>query len=319
MNKLCIVVAALLFAIPCLAHAADFPSCSGVAALGGGQFLLVDDTKDNTANAARPRLRVSTLSPGNTAVSNVNEDWGDNAKPNDLESIAPIPGQPGSFLIAESAYHDGKYGRIFNVQLSQNGDSWSSHVAHVYQLPTFLRSDVEGIALAARPDGSLILVITERGGSGPYSPGWLWWGNFDLNSGEFTITEDATYGIQLNWPEQTYNPWARPCTDLFLDAGGYLWASGAQDMGDNGPFRSVIYRIGRFDPRQTYPIMYDYNQDLIWHVDGEKVEALGPAVVDGSILTYFTDDESFGGVWRPLPWDEPQKQQPYPYYGEGGM
>jgi hypothetical protein len=317
MGKLIGITAAILIALTVLANAEDFPSTSGIADLGGGRYLLVDDTKDKPELAQHPRLRVATLTPGGTTIEAVQEDWGDGAKPNDLESIAAIPGQPGSFLIAESNYVGSKYGRMFYVRVANEGSAWTSHVFGTAQLPGWLHGDVEGIALGARADGGLILLISERGGSGPYSPAWLWWGNFDLSTGELTRPEEAIYGMQLSWPGKTSNPWSRACTDLYVDQGGYLWASGAQDNGDNGPFRSVVYRIGRFDATQPYPIMYEMDNDMVWRIDGLKVEALGPAVVEGSILTVFTDDEYFGGLWRPLPPVEPQPDRT-PYYGEYG-
>jgi hypothetical protein len=87
-------------------------------------------------------------------------------------------------------------------------------------------------------------------------------------------------------------------------------------MGDSGPFRSVIYRVGKFDPSVSYPVQYEMNQDMVWYLDGLKVEALGPPVVAGSVLTFATDDENYGGLWRPLPPADPQPQrQPY-YYGD---
>ncbi|MDQ3023758.1 MAG: hypothetical protein M3R04_05145, partial [bacterium] len=156
------------------------------------------------------------------------------------------------------------------------------------------------------------------GGTAPYTPATLWWGSFDLSSGTFTMAEDAMWGLQLVWPGETSDPWARPCTDLWLDAGGYLWASGASDPGDGGPFRSVIYRIGKFDPKQSYPIMYEMDRDMVWYLDGLKVEAIGPAVVPGSILTFCTDDEAYGGIWRPLPMVAPKQRPAMPYYGEYG-
>jgi hypothetical protein len=319
MGKQLFVALSIALACTCIAHAEDFPSSSGMAVLDSTHVLLIDDTKDKPELAERPRLRVATLVPGGTTIEPVVEDWGDGPKPNDLEAIAPIPGQPGRYLICESGYIGDKYGRIFYVEITRDPSSasWSSHVFGKAQLPAgLLHSDLEAIALGAKSSGGLTLVLSERGGSGPYSPAWLWWGDFDLGTGTFTRTEEQMYGMQLMWPNKTYFPGARPCTDLYLDAGGFLWASGAEDMGDSGPFRSVIYRVGKFDPSVSYPVQYEMNQDMVWYLDGLKVEALGPPVVAGSVLTFATDDENYGGLWRPLPPADPQPQrQPY-YYGD---
>jgi hypothetical protein len=298
------------------AWADEFPSSSGMAVLDSEHVLLVDDTKDKPELAERPRLRVAKLIPGGTVIEPVAEDWGEGPRPNDLEAVAPIPGQPGRFLVCESGTGGPPYGRIFYIHVTQDGTGWRSTTFGRAQLPLgVLHGELEGMALGAKSSGGLVLILSERGGGGPYSPAWLWWGDFDLSTGAFSRSEDAMYGMQLSWPGKTYYPNARPCTDLYLDPSGYLWASGAQDMGDQGPFRSVVYRIGRFDPNVSYPVQYEMNPDLVWRIDGLKIEALGPAVSSGSILSFATDDEYFGGLWRPLPPVDPQPDR-QPYYGE---
>jgi|GEM_PF-4849979 len=43
------------------------------------------------------------------------------------------------------------------------------------------------------------------------------------------------------------------------------------------------------------------NLGTAWRLDGLKVEVLaGPAAIPGSVLSIATDDEHYGGVWRPL-------------------
>jgi len=310
---------ALLILFSAAAHATDFPSTSGMADLGGDKMLLVDDTKDKPETTHNPRLRVATLVPGKTTIEPVNEDWGKGDPPNDLECIAPVPNQPGHFLIGESGYVGQKYGRIFLVEVKQDGGKWHSSlfgIGSMQEPPGLLRDDLEGLAVAAKLDGSLVLLLSERGGRGAYSPGWLWWGDLDLAAGTFTQTDDNKFGQMSAWPEKACFPWARSVSDLYLDPAGYLWASGAEDMGDDGPFRSVIYRLGRFDANQVYPVQYDGNMDLFWRIDGLKIEAIGPPTTPGSILNYATDDENFGGVWRPLP--PAEMQPPQPYYGPAG-
>ncbi|MDQ3023757.1 MAG: hypothetical protein M3R04_05140, partial [bacterium] len=157
MLKLLIATLASLCAFTLFAHAESFTSTSGIADLGGGKYLLVDDTKDQPELASRPRLRVATLVPGGTVVQDVFEDWGSNALPNDLEAVAPLPGQSGHFLVAESGYFGEKYGRIFHITVEPKGDGWASLVVGTAQLPIWLLGGVEGIAVGAKPDGGLTL------------------------------------------------------------------------------------------------------------------------------------------------------------------
>ena len=70
-------------------------------------------------------------------------------------------------------------------------------------------------------------------------PAVLVWGTLDLTArryayeilGEFPFTAP-----DLPWSADT-----RDCSDLHLDGSGRIWCSAAQDGGDNGPFRSVIW------------------------------------------------------------------------------
>ena len=78
-----------------------------------------------------------------------------------------------------------------------------------------------------------------------------------------------------------------------------LWGSAAVDPGDDGPFRSVVYLIGHVDANQNPPIKL-YNSDTYWVIDGFKVEGVAAREDDRLPLSIGTEDENFGGVWRPL-------------------
>ena len=89
---------------------------------------------------------------------------------------------------------------------------------------------------------------------------------------------------------------------MYIDPAGTLWAVASTDEGDNGPFRSVIYRVGQVTTGVTPPVNLAPSLVPDWIVDGLKVEALAApaAAVPASVLSVGTDDENYGGVWRPL-------------------
>ena len=127
------------------------------------------------------------------------------------------------------------------------------------------------------------------------------WGELNLEKYKFTLSGDVPLvsSSVLN---------DRDCSDLFIQPGNgshIVWSVATVDAGDNGPFRSVIYRAGSF--------VYDVNGDSVKFIresdpiifrqlDGLKVEALAAPtpLVPRSGFSVGTDDENFGGIWRPL-------------------
>ena len=136
-----------------------------------------------------------------------------------------------------------------------------------------------------REDGSLLVLLGER--NAVSNQGKLHRLLLDLSDYSVTAEEPLLFDL----PPLPKNPGLRVCSDLF-HAGGALWVSAAVDPGDDGPFVSYIYRVDLKSKRAEAPA---------WRLDGLKVEALGVAVVPGSALSVATDDEYYGGIWRPLP------------------
>ena len=101
--------------------------------------------------------------------------------------------------------------------------------------------------------------------------------------------------VQVKAP--TPDTW-RTCADLFLDTQNRVWSVCAHDPGDDGPFRTGVYLAGSLADGR---IRFTRPDALAYSLDGLKVEALGPCGVKDSPLCIATDDESYGGAWRPLP------------------
>jgi hypothetical protein len=312
------------------------------------RFLVVQDLKGHEDGDrfglytidALDALQPSPSTPdGGDSYVGIPVDWAaaDVERASDLEAICPLPGSPDEFLACESGYWGGKYGRLFHLRLIRNlpGSAtaenaaaagtpapsddpagWRAEVLGTVQLPQ-LAGEIEGIACSRAKDGRLLLLLGERGGSPAYAPAWIRWGWLDLGAGTLDMTlPDGTMAMQIDWPEPNCSPWARPISDLYLDAAGYLWIAGASDSGDAGPFRSVVYRAARINPDDQYPYYYASDPRLVWELDGLKIEALAAPAVAGSVMSFATDDEVYGGIFRPLPPAAPPQQSPfYPYGG----
>lgn len=280
-------------------------SASGMALIEPNRYLVVHDAK---VYEDKPRLGILTIAARGLAYTPLTiADWMDpDGRSNDLESACPLSDRPGEFLVAESGYWKGKYGRLFHVRLS--GETGS--VVRAYKLPLLADNDdntagdnFEGLACAKQADGRYLLLLGERGGSGRYPTGRLRWGWLDPRSGALEWADSGRASIEVAapgpWPAGTKK---RDIADLYLDTEGTLWASAAADQGDIGPFRSIVYRVGTVTPGLAAPVRLVNPLVADWIIDAMKVEALGApaAAVPGSVLSIGTDDENFGGVWRAL-------------------
>jgi hypothetical protein len=95
--------------------------------------------------------------------------------------------------------------------------------------------------------------------------------------------------------------------DVYLESLGNgswrVWTSATVDESDQGPFRSLIYSPGLFEVDSSKGGTFSarrYHDS--WMIDGSKVEGIAapPERIPSSVLAIGTDDEKYGGVWRPL-------------------
>lgn len=314
------------------AVASEFPGASGMAPLNERAYLCVQDAKDRPDNLGADRfgaLIVFTEKEraqygGNLPMLSytpLSWSYSQNMPPNspfpsDLEALCAISGRSGEFLACESGYWEGKYGRLFHLKVNAGeNETWSVLVERAVQLPK-LNGEVEGIACAAATDGRLLLILSERGGAVPYWSGRLLTYWLDLAGGEMIRVgnEPAADAAEFVMPRfglenhpvgmrnSLFHPRGRAISDLYLDPMGQLWGAAAADNGDAGPFTSYVFRLGMVDA-QSGRIETLMGSDPLWTVEGLKIEALsGPptSAVSGAVLSFATDDEGYGGIWRPL-------------------
>jgi len=312
-----LLIFATLFAIMLISNrnsVAEPPSgYDGMVRIADDTFLFVRDFK--TPRSTEPRVGVLTVS----ADSGVQhepiavDDWKhDEGLPNDLESCCAIPGRPSEYLLSESGMYKGKFGRVFHVRLSKEKDGWKLIVLGVMKdLFKFLNDNdgstyrgeqVEGTACILNGD-ELILVFSKRGGQvkKEIRSARLFWGILDLEIQKLTSLGNKQLVNQNLLGD-------RGCSDLLLVPGNgsfHVWSVATIDTGDLGPFRSVVYRAGALLPADnSKDITFARQSRPTIHADlqGLKVESLAlPArSAPRSVFSIGTDDEAYGGVWRPL-------------------
>lgn len=264
-----------------------------MAAWGRERYLVVHDTK---AGRSGPRLGRILTGPG-CRFQELTVDWsGVGGESSDLESIGPLEGAENQFLMAESSYYQGKYGRVFWLDATS---SIQPVVTGKFQLPQ-LEQEIEGIATRKLGPGRWLVLLGGRGTRDGVCPGRIYWGVLDGATMEVKWSAAGLKGEELQLPRPV-GPHARTLSDMYLEENGTLMVSACVDPGDEGPFRSLIYIGGQVKPDETHPFTRPRQPGGIWWVDGCKIEALAPPPRPGYGPAFATDDEDLEGIWRAVP------------------
>ena len=283
---------------------------SGLVKIKPNGYLFVRDWKAGKHSGHR----LAFLELGNTGLLVEDIDtYGLNGEdePNDLESICSIPDGQDEYLLVESGYTEGKFGRIIRTRVTEEKGIWRAHLLGVFHptplntawkdLSTPSADQVEGIGCVLDGSNRLWILLGKRGGKG--IPGYLIWGevkDFKSPRPSFILTGEQS----LNG-----NPLAdRAIGEIYLEplrSGEWrVWTVATVDEGNQGPFRSMIYSPGRLSVDQSEGTLFslDRHSDS-WMVEGLKVEGLAapPDLLPSSVMAIGTDDEDYKGVWRPLP------------------
>lgn len=302
-------LALALFARPCLGDAGlagtssadiDLPGYSGLASLGEHRYVVVHDTKrDDPA----PRLGLLYVNKGHAPRYEpvTVEGWPEGAGPaNDLESVCVLPGAAPEVLLAESTSTKDRRGRIFHMALAGN----QARVLRVYALPkpegAAEPDNFEGMACVQRVPGRIVVILGGWGGAQTNPGGVVRWGELDTVQG---VLKWSNAVMRFRAPGVWPHPEERhDLSALYLDGRGKLWAAATSDGGDEGPFNSVIYQLGEVDPTAEPPLRLQHTLEVTWSEDGLKIEGLAgpPASVPSSFMSFATEDEHLGGMWRPV-------------------
>jgi hypothetical protein len=284
------------------------PGFSGMTRFDADSFLVVHDVKSGRDNS---RISLISISADHAPVLRpiVVDDWMDPEGPaNDLESVCAIPQRHNEFIVLEAGSWKGKFGRLFHIAV--DAETRKASVLGSAKMPIRTDTDpvitgdqIEGLACALKDENTLLLILGERGGSKAYPSGTLRWGSLNLLNHDLEIDEAGRIGINIdapgNWTDSKSN---RDISGLYLTADNYLWISGSEELAEAGTFYSVIYKAGRVVPENPVPLQINFNPQVWREVAGFKIEAVAapsPAVAD-SMMSFATEDEIFGGVWRAI-------------------
>ena len=121
-------------------------------------------------------------------------------------------------------------------------------------------------------------------------PSLLFWGSIDLFSEVVTIQKEDSIFVSVPWPILD----KRHMSDMDLDRDGILWAAATSDPGDDGPYQSGIYKIGKFQKqngKMEFLIADSFPKQFVFQRN--KVEAL---TIAGNKMVFATDDENLGAA-----------------------
>lgn len=284
-------------------------SASALVRLGGDTFLVVSDRK--YPNDPGPRLTVLAVQQEGVSCDLLPlTGLGGADEPSDLEAACAVAGRDEEYLLAESGYYEGRFGRVMHVRIAQRGGQWTATVLGTlvpFGKPTPRYStpgedQVEGMACLRTGDGKLVLVLARRGGAS--KPAALVWGTLENLGGRRPLFVQSGEAALTSGPAPLGD---RGAADLYLKAAGpnkwRVWAVAAIDAGNHGPFRSLIYDAGKLVWGKSLRLHFKREPvKALWSLEGLKVEALAdpPSVASESVVSVGTDDELYGGIWRPL-------------------
>jgi hypothetical protein len=273
----------------------NLPDLSGLSWIKDDLFIGVHDAKNNTEKVNWPRISLIQLPQSELEgiiwkPVDVNFP-GPSGPSSDLESICSIPGGK-EFLFVESGQEGTQFCRIFFAEYD-NGllgitsyTDWPVDIINVEATEVCKIGDKMAFLYAERAEGSLSTQIR-----------WAEITLYPLVFGEFDeVTYEAVDPI---------GPGARPIVAMDVDSEGFIYIVSAFDSGtDDGPYRSVVWQIGKIAEGMEESLEVELNMNnRLGNLDGLKVEgiAVREPAVDSIEIYIGTDDEHYGGIMRLLP------------------
>ena len=278
-----------------VARASKLPDLSGLAWVEDDLFIGVHDTKRSSEKYYQPRISLVRLPKskieGLTWQSLDVKFPGPEGPSSDLESASRIPGGKG-FLFAESGQEGKGAQRIFFAVYSNGTLNIESYVT--WPLPV---ENVEATEVC-QVGQQLVFLYAERAEGLPATK--LRWATLLLNPLAFGAFKEVTYeGVD------PVGKGARPIVALAVDTDGLIYSASAYDPGnDDGPFRSVVWRIGKMIADEKGNAQVELGEcKRLATLDGLKVESIAVREADegGKQVYVGTDDEHYGGIIRLLP------------------
>lgn len=278
-----------------LAQAWTLPDLSGLAWVDDDLFIGIHDAKRNPEKYNWPR--VSFVRLPKSELQGVT--WqpldlkfpGLEGRSSDMESACRIPGGK-AFLFAESGQEGEHDRRIFYAEYDNGMLQIKSHIVWPVDIENVEASEV------CQVGDRMVFLYAERAESLPSTR--LRWAGFSLNPLKIGEFKEINYeGVD------PVGKGARPIVALDVDSDGFIYIVSTYDSGsDEGPYRSVVWRIGKMtsDEDGNPQVRLGENKRLA-NLDGLKVESIVVCepIEGGKQIYVGTDDEHYGGIIRLLP------------------
>ena len=284
-------------------RATTLADLSGMVWVGGDRFIAVHDAKaegeqflPRVADLRLPKsLRGVTYRDSRLCVRG--------EVPNDLESVARIPGRREVLLVESGDGPDGPaIKKIYKASIQSQGIRVTKAVEWPFDI-----TNVEGSAVACL-DGTCVFVFAERADNQASTE--LTWVKFDPKRMKF-----AKKSRSVTFPQPDPDRFNRVIVGLDIDSNGLIYSVSAfdpenagpplSDDADNGPYAAGVYLIGSIGLESDQPQINLFDTPaVVGLVDGFKVEtvAVREDSDSGSYEIFIgTDDENYGGVLRRLP------------------
>jgi len=275
-------------------RASTLPDLSGLAWIEGDLFLGIHDAKNYPGKENWPRVSLVHLPQSELQGVTWREiDFlftGPNVHSSDMESACRIPHNEG-FLFVESGQEGAPYQRIFYAKYDNDSLQIKSHIIWPVEV-----KNVEATEVCQVGDRLIFLYAERAEGCDSTKLRWAMLSLAPFRIGEF---EEITY--------ESVDPigkGARPIVAMDIDNDGFIFIVSAYDSGsNNGPFRSVVWRIGKItEDEKNNPMVILNENKRIANLDGLKVESLAIRETDETKQIFVgTDDENYGGIIRLLP------------------
>lgn len=259
-------------------------------------FLVCHDTRDNDAERDLPRLSIvrTPVDPNGIVVDELDVDFPGRSVPNDLESIARLPGRNAALLAESNADGDDPDPTIYLARWDRDLNVEIVSAVPWPETPEPL-VNVEATAVVT-VRGKDYFVYAERAEGRDTT---------FINMTRLKVYEDGEIRFGRRWTSVPFTPPeppdGRPASGMDIDKWGNIYVSSAYDPGDLGPFDSAVYRAatvregGRIGA-SLRPV--EPPQELA-RSSGLKVEGVG--LVAGSFPIFIgDDDEDYGGLLRQL-------------------
>ena len=238
-------------------------SISGVSAYNNGWLVVHDNKKIN-------QPRVSLLSKNNQLKDLI---WPRSSLPYDLEAIHSIPNYESQYVVMEST------GKCYRIIVDP--DTEEIRIKGEFKLPGLSESmNLEGLALI-EINGVLKVFYGDRGSDS--RPSTLFFADYNVQQNEITVVRSYSFSLLEPMSDR------RNIADLVFDKKGNLWSAATSDPGNDGPFETKLFRVGKMSKQGSFSLIRPMKSSKTF--ENEKVEAM--TIFKNGILL-LTDNENLG-------------------------